>query len=145
MLDLFRDLYRQFGVEIQSLTAEQLAWAPAPETNSIAGLVVHTIGSAEEVFRVVRGIASERDREAEFVPNDLSAAALEARVAAALRFVDEVATGITPDDLAAMRPRPNRNTHTGMYWLLHNYGHAREHLAHVQLTKQLYAARLEAT
>jgi hypothetical protein len=29
-----------------------------------------------------------------------------------------------------------------MYWLLHNYGHAREHLAHIQLTKQIYLDRV---
>jgi hypothetical protein len=27
------------------------------------------------------------------------------------------------------------------YWLIQNYGHAREHLAQIQLTKQLYEAQ----
>ena len=138
-LDLFRDVYRNLDAEVQGLSADQLTWTPAPETNSIAVLVVHTIGSAEEVIRVVRGMTSDRDREAEFIPNDLSAQALHDRIAAALRFIDEVATGIASEDLAATRERPPRKPQTGMYWLLNNYGHAREHLAHIQLTKQLYA------
>lgn len=138
-LDLFRDVYRNLDAEVQGLSDAELTWTPAPDTNSIAVLVVHTIGSAEEVIRVVRGMISDRDREAEFIPNDLSEQALRARLAAALRFIDETATGITADDLAATRERPNRNPQTGMFWLLNNYGHAREHLAHIQLTKQLYA------
>jgi hypothetical protein len=46
---------------------------------------------------------------------------------------------MTADDLAAIRPRGDRPPQTGLYWLLSNYGHAREHLAHIQLTKQIYA------
>ena len=138
-LDLFRDVYRNLEAEVRGLSGDQLTWTPAPETNSIAVLVVHTIGSAEEVIRIVRGLSSDRDREAEFIPNDLSERALFEHLASALRFIDETATGITEGDLAAIRPRPNRDPHSGMYWLLNNYGHAREHLAHIQLTKQLYA------
>lgn len=138
-LDLFRDVYRSLDAEIQGLSADELSWTPAPDTNSIAVLIVHTIGSAEEVIRVVRGMTSDRDREAEFVPNELTAQALRDRLAAALRFIDDTATGITKEDLAAMRERPPRKPQTGIYWLLSNYGHAREHLAHIQLTKQLYA------
>ena len=139
VVDLFRTVYRSLDEEVSDLDAEALSWTPAPDTNSIAVLVVHTIGSAEEVLRIVRNLPNERDRDAEFVPNDSSAAALRNRIAAAIGYLDEVGRGITVDDLAAMRPRPNRDPQTGMYWLLHDYGHAREHLAHIQLTKQIYA------
>lgn len=140
VLDLFRTVYRSLDEEVAGLDTDALNWTPAPETNSIAVLVVHTIGSAEEVLRIVRGLPNERDRDAEFVPNDLSPAALREWIAAAIAFFDEVGAGITADDLAATRPRPNRGPQTGMHWLLHNYGHAREHLAHIQLTKQVHAA-----
>jgi hypothetical protein len=50
-----------------------------------------------------------------------------------------MAPRITAEDLAAERPRADRPAETGLHWLLTNYGHAREHLAHIQLTKQLYA------
>jgi hypothetical protein len=50
-----------------------------------------------------------------------------------------MAPRITAEDLAAERPRADRPPETGLHWLLTNYGHAREHLAHIQLTKQLYA------
>ena len=79
-LDLFRDVYRNLDAEVQGLSDDELTWTPAPDTNSIAVLVVHTIGSAEEVVRVVRGMSSDRDRDAEFIPNDLSEQALRARL-----------------------------------------------------------------
>ncbi len=139
VLDLFKSVYRSMDEEIQDLTPEALQWTPAPDTNSIAVLVVHTIGSAEEVIRIVRALESHRDREAEFIPNDVTLPALRDRLAQAQTFLDEVAATITADDLEAIRLRPNRDPETGMYWLLHNYGHAREHLAHIQLTKQLMA------
>ena len=46
------------------------------------------------------------------------------------------------EDLATRRVRPsavrNRTPRTGMFWLVNSYGHAREHLAQLQLTKQLF-------
>ena len=32
----------------------------------------------------------------------------------------------------------NRAPRTGLFWLLNSYGHAREHLAQLQLTEQLF-------
>lgn len=144
VLSLFETVYRSLDEEITGLDAAELAWTPAPDTNSIAVLIVHSIGSAEEVLRIVRGMPNERDRDAEFVPNGLAADALHTRIAAAFAYLGDVGSGITGEDLAAIRPRPNRDPQTGMYWLLHNYGHAREHLAHIQLTKQVYAATVRA-
>ncbi len=144
VLSLFETVYRSLDEEITGLDAAALTWTPAPDTNSIAVLVVHTIGSAEEVLRIVRGLPNERDRDAEFVPNDLNADAQHARIAAAIAYLHDVGSGITGEDLAAMRPRPNWNPQTGLYWLLHNYGHAREHLAHIQITKQIYSATVQA-
>ena len=54
-------------------------------------------------------------------------------------YIEAMAPRITAEDLAADRPRGDRPPETGLHWLLTNYGHAREHLGHIQLTKQLYA------
>jgi hypothetical protein len=40
-----------------------------------------------------------------------------------------------------MRPRGDRPPKLGLEWLVSNYGHAREHLAQIELTKQLYDSR----
>jgi len=44
--------------------------------------------------------------------------------------------------LRALIPRPNKPIpQSGFFWLMRNYGHLREHLAQIQLTKQLYHMR----
>lgn len=58
------------------------------------------------------------------------------------RLLEELGPQITDEDLATRRVRPsavrNRTPRTGMFWLVNSYGHAREHLAQLQLTKQLF-------
>jgi hypothetical protein len=86
-------------------------------------------------------LPSVRDRDAEFVVRPTTAADLLARLDEADALLEGHAAAITADDLASMRERPDRGTRSGRYWLFSNYGHAREHLAHMQLTKQLYEQR----
>ena len=125
--------------EVRGLSAEELNWKPAPETNSIAVLVVHTLGSEAEVLRVAANVPGERDRPAEFRVAATDAEDLLREIDQADAYIEAMAPRITAEDLAAERPRGDRPPETGLHWLLTNYGHAREHLAHIQLTKQLYA------
>ena len=130
--------------EVRDLSVEELNWKPAPETNSIAVLVVHTLGSEAEVLRVAANVPGERDRPAEFRVTANNAEELLREIDQADAYIEAVAPRITADDLAAERPRGDRPPETGLHWLLTNYGHAREHLGHIQLTKQLYAERNRA-
>lgn len=141
IIDLFRAVHAQLREEVHGLEAAALDWTPAPETNSLAALVVHTLGSEAEVLRTVRAVPGDRDRDAEFRVRQETAERLVAALDAGDALLRELGSGITAADLAAVRERGEREPQTGLYWLLSNYGHAREHLAHVQLTKQLYAAR----
>jgi len=125
--------------EVRGLSVEELNWKPAPETNSIAVLVVHTLGSEAEVLRVAANVPGERDRPAEFRVSASDAEDLIKEIDEADAYIEAMAPRITAEDLAAARPRGDRPAETGLHWLLTNYGHAREHLAHIQLTKQLYA------
>src|SRR5688572_31814037 len=62
----FQVVHGQLRDEVRDLSEEELNWKPAPETNSIAVLVVHTLGSEAEVLRVVANVSGTRDRPAEF-------------------------------------------------------------------------------
>jgi uncharacterized damage-inducible protein DinB len=135
----FQVVHRQLRDEVRDLSVEELNWKPAPETNSIAVLVVHTLGSEAEVLRVAANVPGERDRPAEFRVTATDAAELLREIDQADSYIEAMAPRITAEDLAAERPRGDRPPETGLHWLLTNYGHAREHLAHIQLTKQLYA------
>ena len=137
--DLFLAVHADLRDEVRGLDAAALNWTPAPDTNSIAALVVHTLGSEAEVLRTVRALSGERDRDAEFRRRADTADELIQLLDGGDAYLREMTSGITADDLAASRPRGDRPPQTGRYWLISNYGHAREHLAHIQLTKQLYA------
>jgi hypothetical protein len=136
---LYQEIHNQLQDEVSDL-GEALTWVPGPDTNSISTLVIHLLGSEAEVLRIVRGLPSDRDRSAEFTAKVTDADELVRRIAAADRLLWELGPEITEEDLTTSRVRPSalsNEPRTGLYWLLNSYGHAREHLAQLQLTKQL--------
>jgi hypothetical protein len=135
----FQVVHSQLRDEVRDLSVEELNWKPAPETNSIAVLVVHTLGSEAEVLRVAAKAPNVRDRDAEFRVSDRTADDLVRELDQADSYLEAMAPRITAENLAEELPRGDRPPETGLHWLVTNYGHAREHLAHIQLTKQLSA------
>lgn len=126
---------------VRGLDDEALNWSPGPEMNSIAVLVVHTLGSELDTLHRVRGIEADRDRDAEFAVRGATQADLLAALDRADERLAEHAAAITEDDLVSMRMGVRSQEQPGLYWLLFNYGHAREHLGHVEMTAQLWNAR----
>lgn len=136
---LYHDVHEQLREAVAGAGTQALHWAPGPDTNSMGTLVVHMLESEREMLRSVRGQPAPRTRDAEFAPHRSTHDELLARIAAADRDLDELCAGLTAGDLQELRTRPDKPAaQSGLFWLLRNYGHAREHLAHVQLTKQLY-------
>ena len=143
-IDIIHEEFRQVHAGIRELVRgmdrSALNWKPHPDANSIAVLVTHTLGSEREMLAAVRGVTVPRDRPSEFRV-EAEAADLERLLAEADSWLDRQAADMTADDLHADRPRGDRPPRPGLVWLLTNYGHAREHLAQMQLTKQLYDGR----
>jgi DinB superfamily len=137
---LFHEVHRGIREQVEGADRDALNWKPHPAANSVAVLVVHTLGSEREMIRAVRSLSTERDRPAEFEA-EAEVADLLALLDRADRELDEHIGALTAADLTEMRPRGDRPPKAGLEWLLSNYGHAREHLAQIQLTKQLYGAR----
>ena len=135
----FQVVHGHLRDHVRDLSVEELNWKPAPEANSIAVLVVHTLGSEAEVLRVVADVPNVRDRDAEFLVTVSDAGDLLREIDQADSYLEAMAPRITTEHLAAERPRGERGPESGLHWLVTNYGHAREHLAHIELTKQLYA------
>lgn len=138
LAEYLRAAHRQMRAAIQDLDAAALNWTPGPETNSIATLVVHSLGSEGETLRIVRGLPSDRDREAEFRTRVSGVEELLRRIDEADALLEESVPAITAEDLQALRTRPGRPPQSGLSWLLRAFGHLREHLAHLELTKQFY-------
>ncbi len=137
---LFHSVHEQMREHVRGMDHGTLNWKPLPLANSIAVLLVHTLGSEREMIRAVRSVTTERDRTAEFRA-EADAADLVVLLDQADRELDEHLSALTAADLTEMRPRGDRPPRPGLEWLLSNYGHAREHLAQVELTKQLYDSR----
>ncbi|HEY6117327.1 MAG TPA: DinB family protein [Candidatus Dormibacteraeota bacterium] len=137
---VFHEMHDSFREQVRGLDHGTLNWRPLPKANSIAVLVVHSLGSEREMLRAVRQISIDRDRDSEFKA-EAEAADLLALLDQADKDVDEFLGALTEDDLVGMRPRGTNPPRPGIEWLVSNYGHAREHLAQIQLTKQLYDSR----
>jgi hypothetical protein len=136
----FHDLHERLREEVRGVDPGTLNWRPLPKANSVTVLVTHTLGSELEMIRSVRLLATERDRDSEFRAES-DAEHLLQMIDAADHEMDEHISALTQADLAGLRPRGDRPPQPGIYWLVTNYGHAREHLAQIELTKQLYDSR----
>lgn len=140
-ITLYRQIHDQLRKEVSDLAPGALTQVLGPDTNSISTIAVHLLGSEAEVLRVVRGLPSDRDRAAEFSVRIEDGQELLGRIDAADRLLGEVGKAITEEDLATLRVRPGaartRGPRSGLFWLMNSYGHAREHLGHLQLTRQV--------
>ncbi len=144
VLSLFSKLHQQLRHETSGLDGDALNWEPTDGANSIATIVVHLVGSEAETLRAVAGLAGERDRDAEFRRGTLDCSQVSQLLNEADDLLREVSPHIGTDRLEAMLILPTLPTvdvRPGLTWLVGNCGHAREHLGHIQLTRQLYQSR----
>jgi DinB family protein len=137
---LYAELHENLRVQVRGLDEGTLNWRPLPKANSVAVLVTHTLGSELEMMRSVRSIPTHRDRDSEFRAEAAADRLLE-MIDAADREMQDLVAAVTEADLAELRPRGDRPPRAGIEWMIANYGHAREHLAQIELTKQLYDSR----
>ena len=62
---LYRAVHDQMREHVRGMDHGTLNWKPLPLANSVAVLIVHTLGSEREVIHAVRSVTAERDRDAE--------------------------------------------------------------------------------
>ncbi|HLM96220.1 MAG TPA: DinB family protein [Acidimicrobiales bacterium] len=147
VLTLFGQLHDQIRGEITGLDDDGLNWSPGEGANTIATIVTHVLGAEAETLRCVAGVASVRDRDGEFVRG----ARPLPEILGELQRADELLRALRPEigahrlrSMPALPTLPDHERRSGLTWLVGNYGHAREHVGHIQLTKQLYRAASSA-
>src|SRR5260370_22038293 len=91
---LFHELHQGIREQVEGVDRDALNWKPHPDANSVAVLVVHTLGSEREMIRAVRMVSTERDRPAEFKA-EAAAADLLALVDRADRELDQHVGALT--------------------------------------------------
>ena len=121
---------------------ELLNWRPAGEdTNTIAVLAVHAATSTRWWLSVaITGEAPERDRPAEFETTVSSAEELLSIVDPLASDSRELLRSQVPLDLGATRtdPREGGASTTVAWALIHAIEHLQEHVAHTELTRQMW-------
>ncbi|MDP9329263.1 MAG: DinB family protein [Actinomycetota bacterium] len=134
---------------IAGSTPESLNWRPAGEdTNTIAMLVVHAMQSTRWWLSIATGAPPPpRDRPAEFreVVDDVDEllARFDEMAADCRKILDTDvpfeagAARVAPSASRAGRSQPSE-TVTAAWALVHAVEHLREHVAHAELTSQLF-------
>jgi hypothetical protein len=142
LLALFGELHANMSKALATLDDAALNWTPHEHANSIATLIVHTLGSEAETLRTLAAQEAIRDRDAEFRAQP-PRAALEALVASAdtsLQALTPVICGLGISSRLALPTLARSDVRPGYIWLAGNYGHAREHFGQILLTRQLFEA-----
>jgi hypothetical protein len=130
---------------IEGAPAEALNWRPAgDDTNTIAVLTVHALHSTRWWLSVATDApAPQRDRPSEFHASASSAEELLALVDSMAEDCRSLLVAPTFEPGATRTSRPAHGppeTVTAAWALLHALEHLREHVAHLQLTRQLWDA-----
>jgi hypothetical protein len=142
IIALHRDIHKQLRKELVGLDSAALNWTPGPDTSSIGTTIVHALGAEAEMLRNLLRIPTHRRREDEFAPQEHRRATLKNLIDSAEVDWEQLAPRLQEGDLRTLISRPNKpKSQSGLFWLVRNYGHMREHLAQVQLTRQLYQMR----
>jgi hypothetical protein len=145
-LAVLEELYDDLVELLRPLDAACLNWTPPiAATNSIAGLVRHTVGSTDAWLARAVGEPITRDRDAEFrTPagsDELISIVDQGRLDARRRFA--LLAGLAPETVRTVRrlDDPHEYEVTVAWCVAHAVIHGGEHWGQIQLNRQLYAAR----
>jgi uncharacterized damage-inducible protein DinB len=126
-----------------SIDQDGLHWQPPAEsTNSIAVLVVHTLGNIEEnILEVLLHQPVGRDRDAEFIDGEFDAEDLQSKWAELRARLESALSQASAEELELVRSHSRRGTMTGRGVLINAAQHCAQHYGQAELTRDLYGAR----
>lgn len=137
-----RSIERLIAVALDELDETGRAWRPdAPDANSVLALVNHLISNAEDnLLGTVVGTNVTYDRQADFDSPDTDPAAIRERWARVQAAFEVALPRLDDAHLFTGVTHPRRGTVTRFDVLVVVTRHAAEHLAHAELTRDLYRA-----
>ncbi len=146
-LSFLNDLRGQVKTLLEGLPKEALDWRPLDgqgelATNSLAVMTTHLAGS--EAFWVKEIIARQpiqRNRDAEFIVKGLGVSDLLAKMETGAKDTAAILSSLTSPQLEETRKFRDR-TVTVRWGILHVVEHWAIHVGHMQLTRQLWQAKL---
>lgn len=130
-----------------SLDPDGLHWRPpAPDANSVAILIGHTLSNAEgNLLGVLAGAAVKRDRDAEFAEGEGTGADLVEHWRGLRSRFETVLARLDAGELTRQRPHPQRGSVNGREVLIVVARHAAEHMGQAELTRDLWLAGRSTT
>jgi len=146
-LSFLNDLRGQVKTLLEGLPQEALDWRPLDgqgelATNSLAVMMIHLAGSEAFWMKEIIGKQSiRRDRDAEFVVKGLGFPDLAAKLEAGAKETTAILSSLTIAQLEETRKFRER-TVTVRWAILHVIEHFAMHVGHMQLTRQLWQAKL---
>ena len=123
---------------LDGLPQAALDWTPGHDMNSISVLVLHIAGSTRHMINVAVQEPSDRDREAEFIAQNLGMDILKQRLADNMEHIQQIVERLSLQDLETTHILPNGRDYPVAWGLLHALDHANLHLGQIQLTRQLW-------
>lgn len=128
---------------IGGVSQEGLDWIPGEGMNSMAVLVMHTVGATRYLIGDLAGQNPiGRNPETEFATSGLDESTLKRHLAETLEFIRTVLDDFSLEDLPAERFGSRSTVVSTVGWaLLHTLDHTAAHTGHLQITRQLWDAR----
>jgi uncharacterized damage-inducible protein DinB len=132
---------------VDGLPSTALDWVPGKEMNSINVLVFHLTGAEQYwISDVTAQKPTTRDRDAEFKVHDVDVSILKKRLEDNLTFATSVLETLNLTDMESPRISPRDGREVTVAWaLLHALEHSMLHLGQIQLTRQLWEQKEQAS
>jgi hypothetical protein len=137
--DHLRASMATLAAAVEGLTVDQLDATLGPETNPLAVLVAHTVGTARSIAHDLADDPIRVERGAAFQVSGQSGDELRGLIdewSAEMDGLLDRAFAVAPD-----RPVQRYRLASQAWWLLQLAGHTREHAAQADLTRQIVLAR----
>lgn len=126
---------------MDGFSGDDLNWQPTPDASSLYVLAAHTMGNVEHiVLRLLGGGPGERDRVAEFTASGDSVEPLQAHWRDLQARAEATLAALPADALDASYEFGSHGAISGRKLLLIMARHAREHMGHAELTRDLRQA-----
>lgn len=137
-----RTVDRLLVVAFDELNSAGRAWRPAaPDANSVLTLVNHTISNAEDnLIGTIAGLDVAYNRQADFDAPETDPTAIRARWTRIREPFEAALPALDDAWMLETVQHPRRGPVTRFDTLVVVTRHAAEHLAHAELTRDLYRA-----
>ena len=132
---------------VDGLPPAALDWVPGQEMNSINVLVFHLTGAEQYwISDVTAQKPTSRDRDAEFKVHGVDVSVLKKRLEDNITLAASVLEPLNLTDMESPRISPRDGREVTVAWaLLHALEHSMLHLGQIQLTRQLWEQKEQAS